>query len=569
MSSQTVISAEGVSLHRLGTYSLTGHGEPLGHLNRNSKTRAQSSGLTARCMGRTILNVYADVALKASVLARAHKWQELRVFFSYWDDEDEQAAKCVAWMRFFLPDMFQDETPEFQYDLVKRLLSRSNQFIAIPRGFSKTSSAQGVLCFIAVNALRNFCVIIEKSFTEAVSVLSVIRETFADNARVLQVYGALLTKDDAGGDPTFAKDTQGDILVNGVRFRAKGFQTPIRGLKSGPHRPDFALLDDCEEDTHIRNEEQRRKYRENFYSGIIPALAIDGSVKVIGTILHNDSLLKGLIDQHGGLLLRAFDPADPERTLLWPTRWTYERLMERKAQMESEGLGSSAFAKEYLNQPTDDDSRLFRYEWLQRKFADALLSGKLLNRFVSIDVADAKGEGHDFTFVTVVDVDVENNWYVQYAKQKRVDAKELIDWIFELWNVWKPLKIGVEKNAFEHQVTPFLKERSIETGVFPVCEELKDGGRMKLARVVGALQGRLASGKIYFRDQARDDTGVLIGQLYDFPRGKFDDGCDALAYIASIASRPFAPQPAPKFKTLEQEMQEHRRRGSKSLASRL
>ena len=46
----------------------------------------------------------------------------------------------------------------------------------------------------------------------------------------------------------------------------------------------------------IQNEEQRRKYRENYGQGIVPAIDVNGSIKVRGTILHNDSLLKTLID---------------------------------------------------------------------------------------------------------------------------------------------------------------------------------------------------------------------------------------------------------------------------------
>ena len=474
-----------------------------------------------------------------TLLANAKRWVELRSFFTYAASDEEWAQKCIAWCRFFLPQMFSDPTPDFHFDLVKRLLSKKNEYIAVPRGFAKTSLAQGVMCFIGAHRLRNFVVIVEKSFTEAAEVLSVVREAFTDNSRILGVYGKLSKMDEGGIEKEHAKETEGDLLINGVRFRAKGFETPIRGLKSGAYRPDFVLVDDVEMDEHVRNEEQRRKYRENFSQGIIPALDIGGQVKVIGTILHNDSLLKGLIETHQGIILRAFDPAFPETTLLWPERWTYPRLMEKKSQMEMEGLSSSKFAQEYLNSPLDDESRRFHWDWLQKTYRDEDVDKKLINRFACFDIADAKGDSNDFTALVVCDIDMENNWYIRHAKQKRVDILELVEWILEVWRYFKPSVIGCEKSGFEYQIRPLLKQRSEELGIFPIVQELPDGGRNKEARIIGALTGRFQAGKIFFQEDAKDDTGVLRGQAYDFPRGKYDDLLDAAGYISDIGKRPF------------------------------
>lgn len=479
--------------------------------------------------------VNEDIAL----LAGAYDWLALRSYFTYWKDEDELAVKVIGWCRFFLPQFFVDSSPPFHYELVKAIFSSKNEYKAAPRGFSKTTLIQGCLCFIGAHRLRRFVPILEKTHTEAAEILSAVRTQFVENPMILEVYGYLLGKDEKGNEPDKAKDTEGDMLINGVRYRAKGFNTSIRGLKSNENRPDLIICDDVEEDEHINSEEQRTKYKQNYVKGIIPALDIDCSVKVFGTILHNDSLLKNLIDQHDGKIYAAFDIADPQNTLLWAERWPYERLMRKKAEMEMEGLGASAFAQEYLNRPLDDESRKFHWNWLQKRFKAEDVDKKLFNRFACFDVADAKGEGNDWTFLTIVDWDSDNNWYVRHAKQKQVDSLELIDWIFEVWGYWKPNKIGVEKNAFEYQVRPLLKQKSDEKGIFPVVEELKDAGRNKEARIVGALQGRFESGKIFFEEAAKDDTGVLIGQLYDFPRGKHDDGPDALAYTSDIGQRPF------------------------------
>ena len=768
--------------------------------------------------------IYEKVSEDVALLVENGKWEALRGYFKYFKDEDEQACKTLAWCKFFLSHYFKDPTPDFQFTLVKKYLSEKNEYIAAPRGFSKTTLIQGVTACVAANEWKNFIVIIEKSFTEAAEVMSVIRQEFMDNPLLKKTYGNMVATGKDGKTPDKAKDTEGDILLGGVRIRAKGFNTPIRGLKSAEHRPDLIFLDDVESEEHIFNVEQRRKYMERFTAGVIPALdPIVGTAKITGTIIHMDSMLKSLIDQHKGLILRAFEPSNPEGTLLWPKRWTYKLLMRKKEEMEMEGHGGSKFcnpheapilmadftmkpigevkvgdeiigftvdrwgnskgckrnklvktvvkktftrraktvnlrlsngdrirctpehrwftgrypskstpgrriyapakvgsqilqvikrereltidqmldyrylagmidgegackhgsiqicqsrdknravydeiekvlkrleipfrvvdpcstktsssfviaggkqikseilwygdpakkeqivknmldkpanfvrekprveriedhgeedvfaletgtgnyvvwgyassnSQEYLNEPLDDDSRRFHMHWLGARFNPLEIKDKARNRYVCFDVADAKGDKNDYTFCVVVDIDQENNWYVQHAKQRRVDTKELIDWIFNVWEFWKPIKIGVEKKAFEYQVYPLLKEQSEETGVYPVTEQLKDGGKSKEQRVVGALQGRLESGKIYFKDNAKDDTNFLIGQLYDFPRGRFDDGPDSLAYISNIGTRPFGTGTEDLLPKEHQEFYEHRKRGDRSRISKL
>ena len=62
-----------------------------------------------------------------TLLAKAEKWIELRSYFTFADSDEEWAAKCIAWCRFFLPQMFRDQTPDFHFDLAKRLLSKKNE----------------------------------------------------------------------------------------------------------------------------------------------------------------------------------------------------------------------------------------------------------------------------------------------------------------------------------------------------------------------------------------------------------------------------------------------------------
>lgn len=481
--------------------------------------------------------VYEELAEELRLLVAAKEWKMVRTWFSYWDSEKELISKVLLWGRFFLPNYFRDTTPEFHKELIRENFSKENEYTAAPRGFAKTTINQLCIWFQVVNRMEQFIVVIEKSFNEASEVIRGVVDQFKDNDMIKQVYGNLVKVSASGEYEEKNKDAQGDVIINGVRLRAKGFNTPIRGLKSNEWRPTKIYVDDVESDEHIQNEEQRRKYRENYTQGIVPAVDITGSIKVRGTILHNDSLLKNLIDQFNGKIYRAFDKRNPEETLLWSERWGYQQLMKKKAEMEMEGKGTSKFYQEFLNEPVDDEFRTFRWDWLNQTFTDESLKGKAISRTITIDVADSKKDGADFTGVTIVDWDSENNWYIQFVKRYRINTKELVDLIINLWEFWKPVKIGVEKSAFEDQVTPWLKVVSQEKGVFPVVVALQHGGRQKEDRIRGALVGRFQAKKIWF-NRNNDNTGELKSELYDFPHAKNDDLGDSLAFHEQIGFRP-------------------------------
>ena len=501
---------------------------------------------------------YQTLAQELTLLAENEKWAEIKVWFTYWDNDEEKIYKCLLWGKFFLVHYFVDISPDFHLELIEDFFSEKNEYTAAPRGFSKTSLIQACCSFSIVTDQDDFIVIVEKSFTEASEVLSAIRDEFATNDLIKGIYGDLIKRAKEGDEEVDkSKDTFGDVLIKGVRLRAKGFDSPIRGLKSKQHRPTRIILDDVESDDHINSVDQRKKYQSNFLQGIIPALDIGHYVKVFGTILHNDSLLKVLIDQHHGRIYRAYNKERPKETLLWPERWSFKQLEQKREEMMLEGFGSSKFYQEYLNEPIDDERRRFRWEWF-RQYEVKDLEGKALNRFITIDTAQSKNDGADYTGITVVDWDSDNNWYIIFAKRYKINLPELIDFIFKFWQFYKPSIIGVEKKAFTDQIKPFLDVKAQELGVFPIVKELEDGGTRKYDRILGALEGRFEAKKIHFLKDATDDQVLLKGELYDFPAGKWDDLADALAYVEQIGARPYSKDKIIPS-TIKSELRAHRR----------
>jgi len=457
---------------------------------------------------------------------------------------EEFVDKVLLWGKTFMPEYLRDESPEFHRDVIAYFFSTRNEYTAAPRGFSKTTIIQVCIAFSVVNKLDTFIVIIEKSFTDASEVIKGVRDILVRNKFVRTVYGELLYSEDEGEkDP----DAKGDVMLNGVRLRGKGFNTTIRGLKSGAHRPSRIVLDDVEEDEHINNPEQRQKYMDNYNKGIQPAADIEGSVKVFGTILHFDSLLMNLIRWHKGKVYRAYDPDDPENTLLWPERWTYARLQKKKADMTTE-KGSSAFTQEYLNDPVSEELRTFKQHWLwrlDRRVTFDQIKDKSFNGYAALDVADSTKDGSDWTGVIVHLVDDQGNRYRVVCKRERRNILGKIDLIFEIWIKWHPYglnEIGVEKKAFEDEIKPLLDLEKQKRQIYPIVTELKPAHTSKRSRIKGNLEGLYETAKIWTvvdeKGRPIEDTEKLFNELYNFPNAAKDDLSDAEAYITDMVQVP-------------------------------
>lgn len=339
-------------------------------------------------------------------------------------------------------------------------------------------------------------------------------------------------------------ENKGKEVEQGGGYMAVGVGGPATG--SGA---DIFLIDDPIKNKEEAYSETIREKIWDWYTHVARTrLEKDASVIIIMTRWHEDDLVGRVLErsEKGSLpwtriTFKAIADEDEEHRKagesLWPDKYSTEDLKNTRID-----VGEQAWYALYQQTPRSVETQQFRPEWMRKTFTDKDLEFKTINRFATIDVADAEKEGADFTGVAIADWDADNNWFLQHIKRHRLNILGLIDLIFEIWINWKPMKIGVEKKAFEYQVKPLLKERSEQTGIYPVVVELEHGGRQKEARILGALQGRFESGKIVFKENARDDTEALKGELFTFPKGRYDDLSDALAYIEQIGSRPFSPQ---------------------------
>jgi hypothetical protein len=350
--------------------------------------------------------------------------------------------------------------------------------------------------------------------------------------------------------------------------------TGIGGSATGSGA-NILLIDDPVRNAEDADSETYRERNWDWYTSVARTrLEKEGAIIVIMTRWHQDDLVGRILEREvegGEKWHRITFPAVAEVNdrfrdvgdALWPEKYDRKALDAIRAD-----IGERAWFSLFQQNPIPAETQVFKPEWMTKEFDPEQIKDKTMNRYATIDTADTDKEGADYIGVSVVDWDLDNNWNMQWIKRYRLNILGLVDLIFNIWQVWKPLKIGVEKKSFLYQLKPLLDERSEETGIFPVVVELEHGGKQKEARIIGALQGRMERGKILFKKDAKDDTAAFKRELLDFPKGKNDDCIDSAAYIDQIGQRPFSP-PVQKPRTLQDDIDEFKKHNKNNRARRI
>ena len=331
----------------------------------------------------------------------------------------------------------------------------------------------------------------------------------------------------------------GEIRVKSCKRSGKEMSITIGSPTTSLVSQHFDLIigDDLVNRESVNTIEQIEKTKQ-YAKDLIPLGQGVKTIRIfIGTRWHFGDLYNWLIeDKHFPYILKSIY-ADKEETI----SSFVEEFPIFAINKLKEDLGSYDFACQYKNNPVDDEYATFKQKWIKR-YREEELNKKQLLTFIAIDFALSKKEESDYDGVIVVSVDEYFNWYVRYAKRMKTNITEKVELIFGLWDIYKIqniISIGVEIKAYEDMIRPLLLEKGEEKGIFPRVIPLKDGGVRKEDRIKGKLVGRLEFGKVYFKEDPKDDTNFLVDELLRFPKSKYDDLSDALAYIADIAHAPF------------------------------
>jgi predicted phage terminase large subunit-like protein len=305
-------------------------------------------------------------------------------------------------------------------------------------------------------------------------------------------------------------------------------------MKVGPRRPDLIICDDIEKDELVASPEGRRKLEHWLQRVVMPALAPDGQLLVLGSLIHYDSLLANLRDKQrfpcwDYKVYRAVEAPQHEdgnhyRVPLWPARWPLERLDE-----ERERGGTLAFEQEYQTNPVDDSIRTFRPEWLKRYHENELVEQNLIN-LMAVDPATGT-TGGDYFALWVGSLDHTTGIiYTRRLTLERIGVVEQIRRIIDEFQRWRPVRVGIEINAYQVALKQILDEHSRLSGLYMPIVAIRTA-RDKVARVQG-------SSPFYENGTFRLPATLapeIESQFLHFPKAGHDDAPDVCAMGIELA----------------------------------
>lgn len=290
------------------------------------------------------------------------------------------------------------------------------------------------------------------------------------------------------------------------------------------------------------NKDRRDKFKQWFNKALLPVMSKRGKIRVVGTILHMDSLLEGVMpyDRARDTVhepLRSYSTNDKAtwkavryrahsedfKHILWPTQFSKERLLDIRKIFTDQGM-YDGYCQEYLNHPIDESKAFF-------KKADLLPMSQTPRHkryYVGVDLAISKMERSNYTAMVVGGMDSESILDIEYVSRGRWDAKEIIDELFYIQKKFEPEIITIEKGQIERSILPFLRDEMFRRGIFlnlNIVSATKD----KRARA-RSIQGRLTSGGVRF-DMDAEWYPDFEFELLKFDRGAYDDQVDAFAWL--------------------------------------
>lgn len=470
-------------------------------------------------------------------------------------------SKVIAgFVTAFLLKRFDDPKPipEFHVELWDLCCQEDPQVaIAAPRGHAKSTSV--TFAYVLANVLfkqAQHVLIVSSTEDLASSFLNDIKAELSENDDIIEAFGI----------HKIIKDRETEVVVkfkDGAKFRilAKGSGQKLRGIKWDRKRPDLVVVDDAEDDEQVESKNSREKFRRWFYAALKPIIKGGGRVRIVGTILHFDSLLNRLMPpekdpntKRVGLktfstvkrawrsyLYEAHD--DLFTQILWPQMYSKEDLIRIRQDYVEQGL-ADVYSQEYRNRPLDEGTTYFK----RSDFKPIENDREELVYYAGADFAISKDERADYTVFKVVGVNSSGRKKVVYSEKGRWDSLEIMKKMFWVQSIYNPEIFFVEADKIQKSIGPFIYDAMGKTtpeGEYQPFINLEPLNPSKDKEVrARPMQAEMRAGNVEW-DMTADWFPDAQEEILRFPRAPHDDEVDSLS-VVFLGLRKITPAPTPQ-----------------------
>jgi len=463
----------------------------------------------------------------------------------------------VSFGQLFLPEDYMKSSPApYHYELSNLLLdpNKKRNCIILPRGHSKSTLAKTALLYhlyFNPEGKKEFIAWVAEEQSQAIDHIKYMQNHIEINPALNYYFG----------DLRGSKWTEKEFTTSkGDRVIAKGTSQRLRGRSQLGLRYTKIVLDDFESELNTKTPDRRREIKEWVMSTVEPALENsvenEGSIWLIGTIVHYDSFLQSIYDGYTEASRDKREYAwnvmyhkaiDSEGNALWSSYFSKKKLLDIRRRFEDVGLVHK-FAQEYLNEARDLENAKFktdRLEYYGHEFESKnnyayLVDSKEaipINVYIGVDLAYESNASSDYQMIMVIGIDSARNIYVIDYMREHLPLYDMPEEIFKYAKEYSPVKRvnvehvgaqGIIKDAVNRMTG---QDRKVVPGV--ALGVRPPTGIKKEDRLESLLAPIVNRGKMFIK---RKHT-ALVDEMFQFPKGRNDDALDGLWY-AVHKSRP-------------------------------
>lgn len=462
-----------------------------------------------------------------------------------------------------------EDAPAFHAELCAKLAEvASNPTKKIgwgaPRGHAKSAYLTNIFpIHTIVYEYKSFIIIISETANMAQSFIEYISSNLKENPKIREDFGELLSLN-SRHNPEDNKESF--VTHSGIKVQASSIGGQLRGSRFKQSRPDLLILDDVESAKNTNTQDLRDKNLHWFNSVIEPiGDPARTAILYMGTLVHGQGLLPDVLsrpeydskiysaivqqperadlwDKFQDILTdieneQRLDDAerfyyenreemDKGTKVLWENRFSYFDLMVKKAD-----VGSRAFASEYLNLPSDEESSIFKEEYFEYyERGDIFTDGShhlplKYDLYGFWDIAMGKNSRSDYNAITLVAKDrATGALYVVEAWAQKCRPHQALDKAVEFIAKYKPKTFGVETIQAQYEFYRQLQERLNKEGIYGT-RVLDMNPKTKKEQRIEALEPLFEQGYIKILKSHR----LLKEMLLQYPNHPHDDLPDALA----------------------------------------
>jgi phage terminase large subunit-like protein len=447
---------------------------------------------------------------------------------------------------YFIKSVFGYIIAPHHYSILEHYRESQVTLDLAPRGCGKSRVGNiAYASWLICNNPNARILILSDTDTHAVRFLSTIKSVLSNSILIEDAYGNI--RGEQWSDHQIITSLRTEKAITEASITALGMYSGA--VTTGHYTHIFA--DDLDNFANTRTSGMRERSKLYWKTTVLPTLLPGGEIRVLGTRYHYDDLYNMFINELGydtQIQPAILDIGTPNERSIWEgfmplhTRVIDGRKVKGLIEIRDgesgsvdSGVGSLIFNLQYQNDVSLQKSgTIFKWDWFN--FYDAIPPG--LRIYQGVDLAISKRDTADFFVLLTLGIDSYGNVYVlDIYRAQGVSFFKQVKLVLKKAEEWKPLKIGIESNAYQAALAQEVQRISL----LPVIPLPTSKDKVMRAQM---RSGLVETGRVYVKAGMHDFISELV--LLDSTTG-VDDQFDAFDLALTSAEGDVPPAPEDYF----------------------